>query len=142
MKKLLFFLGALFIITTTAFSQAKDEVLILQTLSDQQAAWNKGDIDGFMQGYWQSDSLMFIGKSGITYGWQQTRNNYKKNYPDTAAMGKLAFEFVETKRLSAIYYFVVGKWHLTRSMGDIGGSFSLLLRKIKGKWLIVKDHSS
>lgn len=142
MKQFLFVVAALFFITTTSFSQVSDEVQISKILSDQQAAWNKGDIDGFMQGYWENDSLMFIGKSGITYGWQQTLNNYKKNYPDTAAMGKLEFEFVETKRLSAIYYFVVGKWHLTRSMGDIGGSFTLLFRKIKGKWVIVKDHSS
>lgn len=142
MKSILFLLTAMLFFTATSFAQTKDEAEILQTLSSQQIAWNKGDIEGYMQGYWQSDSLMFIGKSGITYGWQQTLNNYRKSYPDTTAMGKLDFAFVEIKRLSAIYYFVVGKWHLTRAIGNIGGSFTLVLRKIKGKWLIVKDHSS
>lgn len=142
MKNILFcFFGFLFV-PTNIDAQSKDEVAVLKVLAAQQAAWNKGDIKGFMQGYWQSDSLMFIGKSGITYGWQKTLENYKKSYPDTAAMGKLDFEFIETKRLSAIYYFVVGKWHLARSIGDIGGHFTLLLRKIKGGWVIVKDHSS
>ena len=85
---------------------------------------------------------MFIGKSGVTYGWQKTLENYKKGYPDTAAMGKLDFTILQTKRLSAIYFFVVGKWHLARSIGDVGGAFTLLFRKVKGKWMIVADHSS
>ena len=92
--------------------------------------------------YWQSDSLMFIGKSGVTYGWQNTLNNYKKGYPDTAAMGKLQFDILEVKRLSVMYFFVVGKWHLTRSIGDVGGHFTLLFKKVKNKWVIVADHSS
>ena len=116
--------------------------MVLKTLSDQQAAWNNGNIDIYMQGYWQNDSLMFIGKSGITYGWQQTLNNYKKNYPDTAAMGKLAFDFIEIKRLSVSYFFVVGKWHLKRTIGNLDGAFTLLFRKIKNKWVIIRDHSS
>jgi hypothetical protein len=88
MRKLLF---AFFLLTTSlAFSQSKDESAIRKILADQTAAWNRGDIDGFMKGYWESDSLMFIGKSGVTYGWSNTLKNYKKNYPDTAAMGKLA----------------------------------------------------
>ena len=95
-----------------------------------------------MNGYWQNDSLMFIGKSGITYGWQKTLDNYKKGYPDTASMGKLNFELLQIKRLSVNYFFVVGKWHLTRSIGDVGGAFTLLFRKVKNKWVIVADHSS
>ena len=85
---------------------------------------------------------MFIGKSGVTYGWQNTLNNYIKGYPDTAAMGKLDISLVDVKRLSVLYFHVVGKWHLTRSVGDIGGHFTLLFKKIKGKWVIVADHSS
>jgi len=142
MKLFLFSLAIILSFATKSFAQIRDESLIRKTLTNQQAAWNNGDIQTYMQGYWQSDSLMFIGKSSITYGWQQTLDNYKKNYPDTSAMGKLDFEFVEIKRLSAIYYFVVGKWHLTRTIGNIGGSFTLLFRKIKNKWVIVKDHSS
>lgn len=115
---------------------------IRQLLSDQTRAWNQGDIDNFMKTYWQNDSLMFIGKNGITYGWINTRNNYKKNYPDTAAMGKLSFDILLVKQLSFQYFQVIGKWHLQRSMGDLSGHYTLLLKKIKGQWLIISDHSS
>ena len=131
-----------FIIVTTATAQSKDESAIKKTLNEQLAAWNAGDVNRFMGTYWQSDSLMFIGKKGVTYGWQNTLANYKKNYPDTAAMGKLDFTIIETKRLSVLYFFVVGKWHLTRSIGDVGGHFTLLFKKVKNKWMIVADHSS
>lgn len=127
---------------TSAHSQSQDETAIHTVLEKQRLAWNTGDIPSFMEGYWQSDSLMFIGKSGITYGWENTLKNYKKGYPDTAAMGKLNFTILEVKRLSDTYFFVVGKWHLVRSIGDAGGHFTLLFRKIKNKWLIVADHSS
>lgn len=142
MKNTLFCFVCILFFSSVVYAQSKDEAAVLKVLTAQQVAWNKGDTEGFMQGYWQSDSLMFIGKSGITYGWQKTLENYKKSYPDTAAMGKLNFEFIEINRLSAIYYFVTGKWHLSRTVGNIGGSFTLLFRKIKGRWLIVKDHSS
>ncbi|MDB5202100.1 MAG: L-asparaginase [Ferruginibacter sp.] len=126
----------------SAKAQSKDEQLIRDAMTEQLQAWNKGDINRFMDTYWHSDSLMFIGKSGVTYGWQNTLNNYKKSYPDTAAMGKLDFNIIQVKRLSALYFSVVGKWHLTRSIGDVGGHFTLLLRKVKNKWVIVSDHSS
>ena len=129
-------------LTFIAISQSKDEVAIRKILAIQNNAWNNGNINEFMQGYWQSDSLMFIGKSGITYGWVQTLANYKKGYPDTAAMGKLAFDILQVTPLAKQYYFVVGKWFLKRSMGDVGGHFTLLFRKIKNKWVIVADHSS
>jgi len=123
-------------------AQGKDEQTIRTLIEEQRQAWNAGDKEKFMQTYWQSDSLMFIGKSGITYGWQKTLDNYKKGYPDTAAMGKLDFELLEIKRLSVMYFLVVGKWHLTRSIGDVGGHFTLLFKKVKNKWVIVADHSS
>ncbi len=123
-------------------SPVGDETAIRAALEEQRLAWNTGDLERFMGTYWQSDSLMFIGKSGVTYGWQHTLENYKKGYPDTAAMGKLDFNILEVKRLSAIYFFVVGKWYLTRSIGNVGGHFTLLLRKVKNKWVIVADHSS
>ncbi|MBX2934607.1 MAG: DUF4440 domain-containing protein [Ferruginibacter sp.] len=125
-----------------ATAQSKDEIAIRNVLDRQLQAWNNGDVEKFMDGYWQNDSLMFIGKAGITYGWQNTLNNYKKGYPDTAAMGKLKFDILVVKRLSVLYYFIVGKWHLTRSVGDIGGHFTLLFKKVKNKWVIVADHSS
>lgn len=123
-------------------AQSGDETAIRQLLDQQTAAWNRGDIARFMDGYWENDSLMFIGKSGVTYGWTNTLNNYKKGYPDTAAMGKLHFDLITVKRLSDEYYFVVGKWFLQRSIGNVGGHYNLLFRKIKGKWVIIADHSS
>jgi hypothetical protein len=95
-----------------------------------------------MQTYWKSDSLMFIGKSGVVWGWQQTLDNYKRGYPDTAAMGKLTFDIIQVKPLDKNHYFVVGKWMLKRSIGDIGGHYTLLMRRIRGQWKIVADHSS
>lgn len=124
-----------------AFAQAANEAAIRVVLGKQEAAWNSGNIEDFMKGYQVSDSLIFVGKS-VTHGWQQTLDGYKRRYPDTAAMGKLLFDLLELKALSPQYYFVVGKWHLQRSVGDVGGYFTLLFKKIKGQWFIIADHSS
>jgi hypothetical protein len=140
--KYILILSFLSLFISSSFAQSKTEQKIINILKTQDAEWNKGNIDGFMQTYWNSDSLMFIGKSGVTYGWKNTLNNYKKGYPDTSAMGKLDFTLIDIKKLSRKYYHVVGKWHLTRSIGNLQGHFTLLLKKIKGKWLIIADHSS
>jgi ketosteroid isomerase-like protein len=140
MKMKLLFL--MLCISSLAFSQTGEEKSIRQLLKTQTESWNRGDIEGFMQTYWKSDSLMFIGKSGVHFGWQETLNNYKKGYPDTTAMGKLSFDIITVKKLSAEYYYVVGKWMLKRTIGDLSGYYDLLLRKIKGRWYIVSDHSS
>ncbi|MDQ6722818.1 MAG: DUF4440 domain-containing protein [Thermoproteota archaeon] len=126
----------------SSFSQSKDEILIRNILTQQTVAWNGGDIENFMKGYWNNDSLMFIGKSGITYGWKKTIENYKRSYPDVAAMGKLDFDIIQIKRLSVMYFSVVGKWHLSRTIGDLNGYFTLIFKKIKNSWVIVSDHSS
>lgn len=140
MKKTLFYL--LLFISVNAVAQQPAEKTIRQLLDRQTRDWNRGNIDAFMIGYWQSDSLMFIGKSGVTYGWKNTLENYKKNYPDTSAMGKLSFNIITVKKLSGEYYHVVGKWHLKRTIGDLSGHYTLLFKKIKGEWVIVSDHSS
>lgn len=147
MKKI-FLLLAIFC-SYTIFAQSKpphpagsDESAIRKVLNDQVIAWNNGDIEKFMQGYWKSDSLMFIGAKGIKWGWRTTFDNYKKGYPDTITMGKLSFDLLVVKRLSAEYYFIVGKWTLKRTIGDVGGHFDLLFRKVKGKWVIISDHTS
>jgi ketosteroid isomerase-like protein len=119
-----------------------DSSAIRDVMNKQIEAWNNGDIDSFMQTYWKSDSLMFIGSTAPTHGWQTTLENYKKHYPDTATMGKLAFNLINLKKLSPEYYFIIGEWHLTRSIGNVGGYFTLLFRKINGKWVIVVDHTS
>lgn len=122
--------------------KTNDEQQVRAVLAMQQASWNNGNLDMFMQGYWKSDSVMFVGSKGIVYGWQNTMDGYKKAYPDTASMGKLQFTLLEVKRLSVMYFFVVGKWELTRTMGNLSGHFTLLFKKIKGRWVIVADHSS
>lgn len=149
MKKIILFSFSALLLCSVISAQSKpahspgaDEQAIRNAMNEQLAAWNAGDIDRFMVTYWENDSLMFIGKNGITQGWQKTLLNYKKGYPDTASMGKLDFDILKVKRLSAIYFFVVGKWHLARSIGDAGGYFTLLFRKIKNRWVIVADHSS
>jgi len=140
MKKILLLPALAFSLITLA--QAGDAVSIRKVLDEQIKEWNKGNIEGFMQGYWRNDSLMFIGKSGINWGWQKTLDNYRKNYPDTIAMGKLSYDIILVKELSPEYYYVVGKWMLTRSIGNLGGHYNLLFRKINGQWLIIADHSS
>ncbi|NLR64994.1 DUF4440 domain-containing protein [Chitinophaga varians] len=125
-----------------ADAQQDDRRQIEGLMAAQTSAWNRGDIDAFMQTYWHSDSLLFIGKNGVTYGWQATLDRYKKSYPDTAAMGKLDFKLLEFKPLARDVYFVVGKWHLQRSIGDLQGHFTLTLRRINGAWKIIADHSS
>ena len=126
----------------TIFGQSKNESAISNILNTQASAWNRGDIEGFMKGYWENDSLMFIGKTGITYGWKKTLENYKKSYPDTVRMGKLAFTIIDIKDLSPKFIHVAGKWHLHRSVGDLEGYFTLLFKKINGRWMIIADHSS
>lgn len=143
MKK--YFLSSLLpllFISFVSYSQSKDEKQIRDLLATQVASWNKGNINEFMHGYWENDSLMFIGKTGVTYGYTNTLNNYKKGYRDTAQMGQLKFDILQVKKISSDAFFVVGKWFLKRTVGDIGGHYTLLFRKIKGKWVIVADHSS
>ena len=125
-----------------SFAQNKDKQAIQQLLDKQVAAWNTGNIDAFMLGYWENDSLMFMGKNGPTYGYNTTLVNYKKNYPDTAHMGQLAFTIKRMQALNTNHYFIIGQFHLKRTVGDASGNFTLVFRKIKGVWKIISDHTS
>ena len=136
------FLLALLLASFAGFAQKGAETEIRRLLATQTDSWTRGDVEGFMQTYWKSDSLMFIGSKGVVRGWQQTLDNYKKGYPDTATMGKLSFDIIQIKPLSDEYAFVVGKWMLKRSIGDVSGHYTLLLRRMDGQWRIVADHSS
>jgi ketosteroid isomerase-like protein len=139
MKKL-FILSCLMLLSYSLFAQ--DKQAIIKLMADQQSAWNKGDIDGFMQGYWKSDSLVFVGKTTPVYGWQSTIDRYKKTYPDKATMGQLNFTIVKLEVLDPKNAFMLGGWHLKRTIGDIGGYFTLWFKKIDGQWKIVCDHTS
>ena len=130
------------ITSTTCSAQTTDETEVRNLLAKQNAAWNRGDIDAFMVGYWENDSLMFIGKSGVTYGYKNTLKNYKKNYPDTTVMGKLTFTIIDVKQHSPEFIHVIGKYHLARTIGDASGHFTLVFKKINGRWVIISDHSS
>lgn len=123
-------------------AQTKDEKAIQKILDDQVFYWNKGDLDNFVKGYWNNDSLMFIGSKAVVYGYDNTLARYKKNYSDTAQMGKLRFTIMHTKKPSPKYYWVVGRFDLKRSVGYLSGHFNLLLQKIQGEWKIIADHSS
>ena len=140
MKKILFL--SFCFISLISFAQNKNEIAIRKMLSAQEDEWNKGNLETFMKGYWQNDSLVFIGKNGPKYGYATTLANYKKGYPDTATMGKFTSTILNLKKLSKNYYFVVGKWYLKRSIGDVSGHYTLLIQKINGEWVIVADHSS
>src|SRR6478752_2993634 len=124
-----------------ANAQSKDESAIRNILAAQTENWNKGNLEKFMEGYWHSDSLMFIGKSGVTYGYQNALKNYQVGYSDTVQMGKLHFELVSLKPVEKDHYFVVGKWFLERTIGNLNGAYTLLFKKINGKWFIIVDHS-
>jgi len=125
-----------------AYPQATESQQIENVLNTQKDAWNRGDMEGYMDGYWQSDSLVFVGSNGITKGWQQTLERYKKSYPDKKTMGRLNFVFEQIDIIGGDEAFVLGRWSLKRVKGDLGGFFTLRLRKITGAWKIILDHSS
>lgn len=129
-------------VTLLAQRNRAEENAIRQVMHNQQEAWNRADIEAFMEGYWKSDSLKFIGRNGITYGWQTTLDNYKKSYPTPEAMGKLTFSVLTLDILSETSAFMIGRWHLKRTNDEPGGHFTLLWRKINGKWVIIADHTS
>lgn len=119
-----------------------DWAAIQAVLKAQEKAWNEGNINEFMQGYWKSEKLKFVGKSGVQNGWQATLDRYLKNYPDRAAMGKLSFDLVHHEMLAKNTYVVIGKWHLQRDNDEPQGYFTLIFKKIKGKWYVIHDHTS
>lgn len=132
--------GLLSLLICVSFAQ--DKQAIARVLDSQRMAWNRGDIDAFMQTYWKSDSLLFVGKSSPNYGWQTTLDNYKKRYPDKAAMGTLSFNILKIDLLDKTHAFMLGQWNLARAEKPVGGYFTLLFRKISGQWKIVADHTS
>ncbi|EAY25409.1 L-asparaginase [Microscilla marina ATCC 23134] len=145
MKKQVFILVVLLVAPLMLQAQKNNDAdlkQIRQILDNQSKAWNKGDLVGFMQGYWKSKKLQFVGSKGVKYGWKATLEGYQKGYPSKEKMGILKFTILSVEKISDDAAFVIGKWHLTRKNDTPNGHFSLLWRKIKGQWLIVADHSS
>ncbi|MFA5816683.1 MAG: alpha-L-fucosidase, partial [Bacteroidales bacterium] len=120
--------------------QAKEE--IMTSMRQSQDYWNASNLDGFMHNYWLSDSLKFIGKTDITYGWDATLKRYKASFPDKAKQGTLKFVFIHLEKISGDAWFQVGKYTLVREKETLSGHFTLQWKKINGQWRIVADHSS
>ena len=123
-------------------AQNQDEQQIRQVINEQQTCWNAGDLECFMESYWKSDDLVFIGSRGVTYGWQNTLDNYKKSYPTKELMGTLSLELLILEPLSEDFWSVIGRWSLQRESDNPQGHFSLIFRKLGNDWVIVSDHSS
>lgn len=120
---------------------ATDIAAIRSVLGKQVNAWNEGNIDAFMEGYWKSDSLLFIG-SKITYGWDSTLVRYKKSYPDKATMGQLRFDIMRVDFVSNDNYLVTGRYTLLRASDQPTGIFTIWLKRVNGEWVVVYDHTS
>lgn len=135
------FIPIILIIMVSCSKSPSEEKEILAVMDMQEEAWSNENIDVFMMGYWQSDSLMFIGKNGIKYGWQTTLDNYKKSYPDKATMGKLEYEVLNLEVNNNTAY-MLGKWSLIREADNPNGYFTLYWKKIDAKWVITIDHTS
>ncbi|WP_243473786.1 YybH family protein [Winogradskyella sp. MH6] len=118
-----------------------DKAEILKVLNLQEDAWNNHDLEGFMQGYWKSDSLKFYGSSGLTKGWENTLNNYKKGYPTKTESGILNFVINDISKIENDNYWVMGEYHLKREVGNADGVFIIIFKKINGEWKIIADMS-
>ena len=125
-----------------ADSHDADRAAIRAVLDAQQGAWNRGDVEGFLTGYWRSPELTFSGSSGVSRGWDGVLARYKRNYPDRATMGHLDFSELEFRFLGSDAALVLGRWHLTPEKGDTGGVFSLVWQRFPDGWKIIHDHTS
>jgi hypothetical protein len=120
----------------------KERESIENLMKKQVEAWNEGNLEKFMKTYIKSDKLSFVGSRGPTYGWQATLESYKKGYPDKVAMGNLKFTILDISKIDRKTVYVIGKFELTRVIGNLSGHFTLVIQKFKKDWLIISDHSS
>ena len=154
MKNFLAFITALSLTATVslnAYSQqqskansrdAKAIAAIRAVLDAQVAAWNRGDIEGFMDGYWRSPETVFVSGDTVTHGWQTVLDRYKKGYSTREKMGMLVFSDLEIKLISKDAAIATGRWQLTRAGDTPHGRFTLIFRKTSQGWRIVHDHTS
>ncbi|MCD8414998.1 nuclear transport factor 2 family protein [Tenacibaculum dicentrarchi] len=122
-------------------SEKVEKKAILAVMKAQETAWSNHNLEGYMQGYWKSDSLKFYGSNGLTYGWNKTLSNYKKGYPTKAHSGVLKFKVNDISKITNGAYFVMGEYHLTRKVGNAKGVFMIIFKKIKNQWKIIADTS-
>ncbi|MGB3344887.1 MAG: nuclear transport factor 2 family protein [Aequorivita sp.] len=141
MKKVLLLFCLIATINTISQTGETDKQAILSVLNAQEKAWNQFNLEGYMQGYWKSDSLKFYGSSGLTKGWQKTLENYKKGYPSKEHTGTLKFTVNAITEIEENSYHVMGQYYLVRNVGNANGVFLIIFRKIDGEWRIVADMS-
>ena len=143
MKNISFVILFMLISSASIFAQPdKKQAAIRKVMDEQAAAWNRGDIDGFMAGYWRSERLTFVSGTEVTRGWQPTLDRYKKGYDSRAKMGVLTFSDLEITVLSKDAAVVLGSWSLASEKDNPHGKFTLIFRKFKVGWRIVLDHTS
>ena len=141
MKNILFLLCFIITLSSIAQTEFEDKTAIKSVMKLQEKAWSQNDLEGFMKGYWKSDSLKFYGSNGLTQGWEQTLANYKKGYPTKDHSGTLTFKINDISKIEANSYWVMGEYYLSRKLGDANGIFLIIFRKINGEWKIVADMS-
>jgi len=141
MKRTLLLILIIMLVSCNSIDQKKDKDEIKMALLKSAEDWSDGDIEAYMNVYWKSEELQFIGKNGITYGWQKTLENYIKGYPSKEHTGKLTFEILNINFLAKGLYSLTGKYHLERTVGNTNGIYTLIFKKIDGKWVIISDHS-
>ena len=143
MKKYILIMCTL-LLAQVSFSQSSEEQDVKEikaVLKAQRLAWSKDNIEKFMEGYWKSDSLKFYGSNGITYGWDNTLERYKKAYPTEDHTGTLSFKINAVTKIAEGAYYVLGEYHLKRNAGNADGVFMLVFKKIAGEWKIIVDTS-
>lgn len=143
MRKLItLFCFLAFGITHAQINKDSDIKAINKVLKKQRIAWSNNDIEGFMEGYWKSDSLAFYGNKGVTYGWENTLDHYLTYYPTAAYTGKLSFKINAVNNIAPDAYYVLGEYHIKREVGNAHGIFMLVFKKINGEWKIIADTST
>jgi hypothetical protein len=143
MKKLIIVFCLLSIFNS--YSQTDEEAdkkAIQKVLKKQRLAWSDNNLEEFMEGYWKSDSLKFYGSNGVTYGWENTLDRYKRAYPTEDHTGKLNFKINAISKIAEGAYYVLGEYHLKREVGNADGIFMIIFKKIDGAWKIIADTSS
>ena len=142
MKKIsYFFLVIMLVGCEQKIDSSKDIEEITGALHISAEKWSAGDLEGYMDVYWRSEELQFIGKNGIIYGWNQTLENYKKGYPNKDDTGQLKFKILNVSFLAKDLYALTGEYHLIRNKGNADGIYTLIFKKVNNKWVIISDHS-
>ena len=144
MKKYILIICTL-ILSQTSFTQTteqEDKEAIMAVLKAQRLAWSDNNMEEFMEGYWKSDSLKFYGRNGVTYGWDNTLERYKQAYPTPDHTGILSFKINAISKITDDAYYVMGEYHLKRTVGNATGIFMIIFKRIDGAWKIIADTSS